>query len=121
MKTKTRFAKVVAPEDIHSGDYLVVLNTTYELTPMLIGCESFSPSPKAAPVTLMSWDTQPKKVIGVCLPIVLVLEPDGDKASLDTRRHRLARVAPHFGRAAFKTKGEDDKEAKSSRKKRRKR
>lgn len=121
MKTKTHCAKVVAPEDIQPGDYLVVLHTTYELTPMLIGCESFSAPPRAAPVTLMSWDTEPKKVLGVCLPIVLIVEPDGDKATLDTRRHQLARVAPHFGRAAFRKKGEDDKVEKSSRKKRRKR
>lgn len=104
MKSTTTCAQAVAPEDIRVGDYLIVLHTTYELLPMLLGCESSFAPPKPTRMTLMSWDTEPKRVVRICLPIILVLEPDGEKDTIDVRRHNLARVDLAFGRTAFKKK-----------------
>lgn len=46
-------------------------------------------------------ETVPFRVVEVCVPFVLVAEPDGAHRTLDLRRHRLARVSDRFGQRAF--------------------
>lgn len=101
MKSTTTCAQAVAPEDIRIGDYLAILHYVSEETPMLLGAESTFVEPKVARMTLMSWDTDPKRVIALCLPFVLVEEPDASRTTLDARRFRLARVSRRFGKSAF--------------------
>ncbi|MAE66801.1 MAG: hypothetical protein CMJ18_21290 [Phycisphaeraceae bacterium] len=44
---------------------------------------------------------RPLKVLGVCLPFVLVRRPDGRHVTLDLRRHHVVRLSKSYGRRAF--------------------
>ena len=104
MSAKLETSQPIAPEDIRSGDFVSVLHVI---------CEFLSVSPcdgipawqeiEVRRVHLMPWKTEaPMKVVEVCLPYVLVQQPDGSHRTLDVRRARLARVSQRFGRRTFK-------------------
>jgi hypothetical protein len=47
---------------------------------------------------------QPLKVRAVCLPFVLVKTMNGERGTLDLRRHRVAKLTREYGGEAFKAK-----------------
>lgn len=110
MKTKSRasscttVAARIAGEDIKRGDYVTVLNETFEL-PSFLWCCTNSTLPPDEPVRsrYMSREAgQPFKVITVCLPFVYAKRPTGNLYTFDTRRHQLVRLAPESGRSVWK-------------------
>lgn len=114
----TSLAKVLAPEDIHVGDYLAVLNVVYEW-PSFFWCSDSALEDRKKPVRIEFTPERggiPLKVKAVCLPFVMVSDPNGNHLPLDVRQHRVAKLATDYGKeswAALKSTG------KRSRKKRR--
>jgi len=102
-------AKPLAPEDIRCGDYLAVLDETYEYPSFYWDSDAtlFPPHELIHLRFLPRDETHPLKVVSVCLPFVLAKEPNGSHRTLDLRRTRVARLSRHFAaraRKAFKKK-----------------
>jgi len=91
------------PEDIRPGDAVGILQ---------IHAEVFWPfddeyllrarGPLLRFTCLPCGPLQPLEVVSVCLPFVLVRQPDGRHLTLDIRRCRLARLSEEFARKATK-------------------
>ena len=92
---------MIGPEDVREGDFVTVTHITYEFFDY---CDTATTRKIAIQrATAMHYDAgQPMKVVGVCLPFVLVKHPDQRCCALDMRRHSLARLSEAFGRRAFK-------------------
>ncbi len=91
----------VAPEDIHSGDYLTALHAVTEIVPWW-DADTFGGCPAPIRVAhLPKNPVPPVQVLEVCLPLLLVRTPQGKHRLLDVRRYRLARVSERFGRRVF--------------------
>lgn len=110
MKTKVRtlscttVAARIAGEDIKRGDYVTVLNETFELPSFLWSCSS-STLPLDEPIRsqYMSREAgQPFKVTAICLPFVYAKRPSGGLHAFDTRRQQLVRLDPDSGRSVWK-------------------
>ena len=104
IQSAIQIAKQLAPEDIQVGDYVALLEITYQYP-------SFSWD--ADPVTLpphepicIKWESHaggfPSKVKAVCLPFVLLRSATGEIFSLDVRHARLARVDCKYARVAWR-------------------
>jgi len=103
MSEKRSIARPLSPEDIDTGDYVTLLEVTWEY-PSFLWCADASIQPPTKQVRLTSLPDPagvPMKVRGVCLPFVLVKLPGGDVRSLDVRRHRLARLDPSYARTGW--------------------
>ncbi|MCB9853227.1 MAG: hypothetical protein H6819_09045 [Phycisphaerales bacterium] len=102
--------RALAPEDIRIGDYVAITQLVLEL-PSFFWNDATSRDP-STPVRL-PWTPGdgglPRRVVDVCLPFVFVQEPDGRHSTLDTRRHRLARLNKRYARAALKRMAQDRK------------
>ena len=86
-------------EDLRPGDYVTVSRVTVELPPFMCppipgGDGRFSYIPMDA--------GDPRKVLAVCVPFLLVAMPDGKHETLDVRRHRVVRLPADYGRRSFK-------------------
>ena len=104
MKTQTKPSRAIGPEDVKRGDFVTVTHTMHEYLQDL--CPSLPEDDvKIVRVTVMSEEAgQAKRVIAVCLPFILVEDIANKRASLDLRRHRIARLSKGYGRIAFKKK-----------------
>lgn len=110
MKTESRtssctsVAARIAGEDIQHGDYITVLNETYELPSFLWSCSSITlPADEPVRLRCMSREAgQPFKVVAICLPFVYASDPFVKLHTLDTRRHQLVRLDPQIGRRVWK-------------------
>ncbi len=100
MKTKSesqlelKVAATVAGEDLACGDYVAMLNETFELPSFLWDCCGVSlPPHEPVRLKLITDDAgQPLKVLAVCLPFVYVKTPNGKTETIDTRRIQLVRL-----------------------------
>jgi len=94
-------SRFVGPEDVRPGDYVTISHTTHEV----IACDApITGSQEMEPIrvrTLSALAGWPFKVVSVSLPFVMVIDAYGDHATLDFRRHQLARVPKSYGKAAF--------------------
>jgi hypothetical protein len=98
-------AATVGPEDLCRGDYVAVLNRTYEAPSFLWCCEAAGVSPDE-PVRIRYRTREggrPLKVKGVCLPFVFVKTPTGRWRSIDIRQVELVRLDRDYGRLVWKT------------------
>lgn len=97
-------ASTLAPEDVRVGDFVTLLQVTYEV-PSYLWCADATLLEREVPVRL-PWLPEcggmPLKVKAVCLPFVLVKLPTGEKQALDVRRCRLARLKDSYAAAAWK-------------------
>ncbi|MFO0838685.1 MAG: hypothetical protein U1D55_09145 [Phycisphaerae bacterium] len=95
--------KPVAPEDVRRGDYLCILQLVWEhLGCVAIETAQWQPVRPVRVEWLPFDDMKPLRVVGVCLPFLLVQTPDRMHETVDVRRYRLARLPERFGRKAFK-------------------
>ena len=85
-------SRTVTPGEIAAGQHLTILEAieaeSYREQDMLFGARSSG-----------SMDGVPLRVLAVDLPFVLVEMPNGNKFSLDTRKHRLMELRPEFVQA----------------------
>ena len=102
MDQGTTISKPIAPEDIEAEMYITAL---YVMTEHLLLCDD-SPWKREGPIRTLwlPWCGAgvPLRVVEVCLPFVLVEQPDGKHTTLDTRRYRLARLGQRYGKKASK-------------------
>lgn len=97
-------ARPLAPEEVRVGDFVAVLNVTYEL-PSFWWCAESYRIPHEQPVRLQYLPEDggtPLKVRAVCLPFVLVKTHDGQHRTLDVRKYRLARLDRGFAKIAWR-------------------
>lgn len=95
-------ARVVPPEDIRVGDYVVVMHVVIEHLVDDCAGDSWKGIEQVRMLWMPWTESAPMKVVEVCLPFVLIKHPDRKHRLLDTRRYRLARIPSEFGRAAFR-------------------
>lgn len=108
-------AELLAPEDIRPDHYVAVLYVVGEFVPW--GALEESQWRAVEPIRVLltpRYTAHPVQVVEVCLPYVLVRDAEGDCATLDVRRVRLARVSTRFGRRAFELVRERKKQKKKN-------
>ncbi len=108
---KETLAKVLAPEEIRTGDFVAVLAVTYEFpsffwSPGDFGGPAFDETVRVA--FCVPTGGEPRKVLSVCLPFVAVVQPKGGVETLDVRRHRFARLKRSYAKIAWKALGGKD-------------
>lgn len=112
---KMTLAQPIAPEDLAPGVYVSVLYEIEERFPIVMSCDTpVTPPSLVTYPSIARWSAGPVRVVGVCLPFVLVEFDCGMKQQLDVRRARLARVSRAYARALFREESKDE----GSRKKR---
>ena len=94
----------LAPEDLAPGLYVSVMRARVS-RPWWIEDEAWKG--ESTRVVEPSYTGLPLRVVGVCLPFVLVEKPDGRHWTLDVRRHELARFSTRYGSEAFKRYARD--------------
>jgi hypothetical protein len=100
---QSKASRFVGPEDVQPGDYVTISHTTHEVIACdapVIGGQEMTPMRVRTMSLMAGW---PFKIVSVSLPFVMVIDADGDHATLDFRRHQLARLAKSYGKAAFKS------------------
>ena len=97
-------AKPLAPEDVCAGDYVTLLQVTYELPSYLWSAESFQlPHDQPVRIQLIPEESgAPLKVRSVCLRFAFVKDPAGKHQTLDLRKCRLARLNENYAKIAWK-------------------
>lgn len=116
MDTNMIMARSLAPEDISVGYFVMTLNTQKQFLvdrcsqagEEILGVQRLSLRPDETRL--------PRKVVGVCLPFVIVRDHNRMTEVIDTRSTGLARVGEAFAKAALKPHIKK-REAKSSGKK----
>lgn len=90
--------RMLAPEDIVRGMYVVVLGELDEL--VMLPCFEDAVRGRATKLRVewMSPSLEPLEVVDACLPLVMVRTLRDEVSFLDARRHRLARLPGKVGR-----------------------
>lgn len=105
MNAKLNIAKLLPPEDVRAGDYVALLQVTYEF-PSFFWSGDACTLPPDEPVRI-GWTPAcggiPLKVKQVCLPFVFVRSPYGESQTLDVRQCRLARLDRKYGKTVWKS------------------
>lgn len=95
-------ARRLAPEDFAPGMYVTILHAVVERWPSAF-CEAYEwKSPPVYHQLVPPFAGMPFRVVGVCLPFVLLQRADGVHWTGDLRRYRFARLSDRFGAEAFK-------------------
>lgn len=114
-------AATVAPEDLRPGDFISVLNETFELPSFL-----WADSPIAGRDELVrirccaSGAGAPLKVKAICLPFVFVKTSHGFAYAVDVRRVQLVRLQKQYVKASWKKPKSDSVKAKRKKSKNKK-
>lgn len=102
MNTNMMMARSLAPEDIAAGMYVAVLHIQHQFL-MYRDNPAGDNELYICPIVRRPCVAElPRKVVGVCLPYVVVRNHDRKTEMLDTRSVRLARVDTQFAKAAIK-------------------
>jgi len=94
-------ARVLAPEDIESGQFVMVLNEQHQYP--CGRCNDLGEPEYVVTEVLLRPDeaSMPRLVVAVCLPYLIVETLSGGKEVLDVRSKRLALVSDSFVYAAI--------------------
>lgn len=101
MNSESHIARQIAAEDIRPGQYIVKLRIREER-----GSCSFESDLEMKVVWELPWDTEPFRVLAVCLPYVMGMDAEESVETLDVRRYRFAHLPEAFGRIPFDLKRE---------------
>lgn len=85
-------AQSIAGEDLQIGDYIAVLNTTFQLISSQWERCDRSPEEIIRVKYIPSDAGQPRKIVGVCLPFVYVKCANEASEIIDLRLTQLARL-----------------------------
>lgn len=97
MTTTTRS---LAPEDVKPGDYIAVSHTTGQF---VSACTEWNKTMEIVRLRFMPCDAgEPLRVEAVCLPFILVHDPDNHYETIDLRQKEIVRLDKAFGKVAFK-------------------
>jgi len=96
-------AETVAPEDLCVGDYVAILNEINEY-PSFLWCRDPELNPPHEPIRVQ-WRAcdggKPFKVRAVCLPFVLLKNPNGKHKSIDIRGVQLVRLSREYAKRTW--------------------
>ncbi len=112
---KTSLAALVAHEDLRIGDYVSVLNETFEV-PSFFWCDT-SQMPVDEPVRLRYCARnagRPLRVKAICLPFVHVKTPVRSTRILDVRKVQLVRLQKRYAKIVWKDLCKRQKKKKKS-------
>ena len=110
-------ASSVAPEDLHLGDFVAILDEIIEFPSFLWDQSSSSNSDNLVRVQFSpEYPGAPLKVRAICLPFLYVKSASGNTFSLDVRRLRLVRLKTKYAKRIWR----DFRKARADRKNRRK-
>ncbi len=101
----SKLARCVAPEDLNVGDFVAVLHETYEF-PSFFWCDLENRLQADELVALRFKSRQngkPLQVVDICLPFVLVEEPDKKHATIDVRFCELAKLDAGYAKNVRKS------------------
>jgi hypothetical protein len=96
-------ARPLAPEDVRTGDHIVILHEIREIQPCEFCCidaGEVPPLERRRYRTMPRGDIRPLHVIAVAIPFIVVRKRSGKTEMLDLRRAAVARVDAEFARAA---------------------
>lgn len=111
----TSVAATVAPEDLHCGDYVAVLNETFEWPSFLCGDASLVTTDETGCVRCQfKGDGRPLKVKAICLPFVFVKPPHGASFTLDVRSTQFVRLQVEYAKTVRKQLRKDAKQSTSA-------
>ncbi len=116
-QTDTLVTRLIAPEDVLPGMYVTVLLEEREAC---LAPSSHSDA-ESREVTVSRYAYRPadagvpRHVVGVCLPFVLTVRPEGTHETLNVRCQRLARLTDRYGGEAFRRLAADAQRAKNGR------
>ena len=101
MGSKLSTSRLLAPEEVREGQYVVVHSRVIEMFAWWrLECAPTEPASLDRLSVLPECEPMPMEVVGVCLPYVLVRDvDDGRPRTLDVRRDRLSRVSGRFARS----------------------
>ncbi|MCA9238035.1 MAG: hypothetical protein KDA44_21325 [Planctomycetales bacterium] len=100
----TTLAKPLAPEDVRPGDYVAVLDWTFEVPSYFWEGEESWRREDVVRIRFLPHRELlvPLRVDAACLPFVLAKTPSGDARTVDLRQVRLARLDGEYGKRAWK-------------------
>jgi hypothetical protein len=91
-ESATTVAATVAGEDIHCGDFITLLNATFEL-PSYMWDQALLPPTELVRLKMIPSDAGlPLKVFSICLPFVYAKDTKGEIRTLDLRREQVVRL-----------------------------
>ena len=99
-----RTSQILAPEDIAVGDYVALLQISYEL-PSFLWCDGAPAGTTESTVRISCIPHRsgvPLKVKAVCLPFLLVKSPGRKPRTIDVRKCRLARLDAGYAKTAWR-------------------
>ena len=102
MSNNMIMARSLAPEDIEAGMYVMTLHTQHQHLLMRDNVAGDDELYTQQIVRRPCEPELPRKVVGVCLPFIVVRNHARKTEMLDTRCIRLARVDEQFARVALK-------------------
>jgi len=88
----TTVAATVAGEDIRCGDFVTVLNATFEVPSYLWDQAMLAPTELVRLKMIPSDAGVPLKVFAICLPFVYAKDTKGEINTLDLRREQIVRL-----------------------------
>lgn len=98
-----RTCRVLAPEDIRPGKYIAVMHEIGEYLPLVCaGDQDWRRVELLRVLWLPQDESVPLRVSQVCLPFVLVEQPDGKCCTFDTRRYRVAKVPRKYAQNVWR-------------------
>ena len=94
ISSDTTVAATLAPEDVARGEFVALLNITYELpTYMWDAAQALLPVDELVRLQMIPSDAgTPLRVFGICLPFVYVKNAAGELTTLDLRRQQIVRL-----------------------------
>jgi hypothetical protein len=88
----TTVAATVAGEDLRCGDFITLLNATFEI-PFYMWDQVLLPPSEIVRLKMIPGDAGvPLKVFGICLPFIYAKDSKGEIKTLDLRREQVVRL-----------------------------
>lgn len=119
MNTNTLMQRVHAPEDIQVGDTIAVTYTRYQLVPGSLDTNVCGQA--VEPITIIARPSdagEPKKVLAVCLPFLMVrCLIYGTHEVIDTRSDIVAKVDKSYAKSAKRKEDKPDPKRKKKKRK----
>lgn len=99
-KNEIKVVRMVRPDDVRVGDYVMVMHVSYDYVTMSCGVGSDGLTVQR--LTVVPNETAPPvRIESACVPFVMVRSAKGKSSMVDMRRVQLGRVSNVFGRAVF--------------------
>ncbi len=99
--TNISVSRQLRPDDIRVGDYVAVLNVSYEWAGFSCMDPTGNPGQVQRATLIPNKTSPPVRIEAVCVPFLFVVDVKGKRHMVDMRRVKLARVSRRFGNTVF--------------------